>query len=325
VTFDSVTSCVAGLPNAAGYAAQLDTRNALTGDFVITSRAERRAVGDALVGLHGRNSHPSLTGSAPRFYGRFHNHADVMRKPLPSKWVVPYDQANGGSTSVLVWREPNANAASFECGQAPTGQPGAFKELLAFDEQEEVTAITGAHFRTAASRVEVGTGGLAVPSQKGFLVFDLDDASGSGGPPSLPTFRQGFVLGLRTDATGGTSWVRRAFPVPVPPVRTGVLVDDERGVVVAGSRAASFTVRLSASPAANVAIPLSGPPNIVLSPNPVVLTAANATQGVTVTVSQPTPGFSALREFIVGLGTTSSTDAAWNNLDPVDAVVRIQN
>jgi hypothetical protein len=63
----------------------------------------------------------------------------------------------------------------------------------------------------------------------------------------------------------------------------------------------------------------------VLSPNPVVLTAANATQGVTVTVSQPTPGFSALREFIVGLGTTSSTDAAWNNLDPVDAVVRIQN
>lgn len=328
ITFDLVVQCNAGLPNAAGYANNLDQRNTLTGDFVITSRVDKTALGASLVPIHGRNNgHPALAGTAPRFYGRFHNHTGISRQPLPSMWEVPYDQTNGGSTNLLVWREPSATAAAFTCGQAPTGQPEAFEKVYAFDEQEEVTEVTGAHFRTVASRVSVGAGGLAVPYQKGFLVLDLDDATGTGGPPGSPTARQAFVMSLRSDLTGGTGWVQRGFPAQPenPPARTGIVVDDEIGVIVGTTTSARFTVRiLGTAPTASVSIPLSPPGGITVTPNPVVITGANASTGVSVTVSG-TPNNFALREFIVQLGTTTSTDAAFNNLDPVDAVVRIQN
>jgi hypothetical protein len=329
VTFDLVVQCNPGLPTSAGYAGNLDQRNTITGDFVLTSRTDKTAVGDALVPIHGRNNgHPALAGTAPRFYGRFHNHTGISRQPLPSLWEVPYDQTNGGSTSLLVWREPSATAAPFVCGQTPTGQPGAFEQLWAFDDQEEVTAITGAHFRTVSSRVSVGVGGLAVPYQKGFLVLDLDDAAGgTGGPPGSPTARQAFVMSLRSDATGGTGWVQRGFPAlpEDPPTRTGIVVDDEIGVVVPPAVSARFTVRiLGTAPTANVSIPLSTPPGITATPSTVVITPATASTGVVVTVTG-TINAQALREFIVNLNTTTSTDTAFNTLDPVDAVVRIQN
>ncbi|HEY0882969.1 MAG TPA: hypothetical protein VGD87_15615, partial [Archangium sp.] len=142
-----------------------------------------------------------------------------------------------------------------------------------------------------------------------------------------PTARQAFVMSLRSDATGGTGWVQRGFPAlpEDPPTRTGIVVDDEIGVVVPPATSARFTVRiLGTAPTANVSIPLSTPPGITATPSTVVITPATASTGVVVTVTG-TINAQALREFIVNLNTTTSTDTAFNTLDPVDAVVRIQN
>ncbi|HEY1087140.1 MAG TPA: hypothetical protein VGE37_05570, partial [Archangium sp.] len=109
------------------------------------------------------------------------------------------------------------------------------------------------------------------------------------------------------------------------PTRTGIVVEDEIGVLVPNTTSASFRVRiLGSTPSANVTIPLSPPTGVTVTPSSVVLTPANANGGVVVTVSGNPTNF-ALREFIVSLNTTTSTDMAFNNLDPVDAVVRFQN
>lgn len=322
LTFDLVNTCRPGFPTGAGYASSLDSRNTLVGDFMLTNRTARTVLAEALVPVHARPpSHPLFAAGQPRFYGRYTAHQEVNREALPSHYEVPFDQTGTGKTSLVVWREPDLAAAPFTCGQAPAGQPGDASELLAFDEEENVTALSGAPFPAASTRVELGANGLAVPYQRGFLQLDLDNAGPSGGPLGQLNRRQAFVLALRSDPQGTNGWVQNGHPTAFSYPRALVEASEVSGYAsFSPSASAKFTVRLNSIPTDDVTVPLSGPANVTLTPGSVVLTSSNALTGVEVTVSM-TSSQGAPFDLLVSLGAATSLDARFAGFNAVDVAV----
>ena len=99
---------------------------------------------DAMVHIEASSTDPlTTTAGEPTFYSRFNgtpnNHID-NREPLGSVWDARY--LNGGiftgGSHLRVWRDPVVNPAAVACGGTPAGFPLSMREIVAFDEQENI-------------------------------------------------------------------------------------------------------------------------------------------------------------------------------------------
>lgn len=326
ITIDQVNSCTTLTPTAAGYASVLEYRNLLAGDWSLTNRAAHTMFSEAMVPIHARYSgHPYLQSGSPTFYGRLHgwNAADT-REALPSQWEVPFDESGTGKTSLVVWREPDVAAAPFACGSTPPGQPGAHASAVAFDEQEQVTMLTGTPFANVSTMVAIGAGGLDVPYQQGVIQLDLGGGTtATGGPTNDPTRRGGFVLALRNDATGGTGWVQNGHRLIDPwsptPTLSLIEVSQAEGFFKGGSGSATFKVRLKQTPTDPVTVSFSSSSGMVFNPTSVTLSTVDA-NGVTVTVTGATC-LAAPNTDVFITTTASSADPLFDAFNPNDTFV----
>jgi hypothetical protein len=204
VTMDVVVQCAGSdtHPGSPGYfsdggiARNNLQGNLLTGEFFLVDSAQNFAQGESLVHIEASET---LT-SGYTFYGRLvgGNAAD-RREPLPTVWAAPY--GTGGPTSrgtdLLVWRDPLTPVAPFNCALvAPAPFPLGHTEILAFDTEENPTAIASgrAPIALAASRVSIGGPGLPVTPRAGWLRLNLNTTvSGSPLPAGVS---QSYVMTL---------------------------------------------------------------------------------------------------------------------------------
>jgi MYXO-CTERM domain-containing protein len=213
VTFDTVNNCTQRAPGDAGYfgaggTGDATNQNHLSGSYTIIDRTQKLSVADTLVHIQASSTNPATaTAGNPTFYGKFVAwSASDNREPLGTAWQARfiYDVAPGslfaafadGKTNFLVWRESPAVLSAFDCGTVPLGFPLPLRELLEFDEAEDVTALATnlGTFPLVSQRVSISDPTLAAAYASGFLSADLRAPVGSlGGPPSDPSRRGSFI------------------------------------------------------------------------------------------------------------------------------------
>lgn len=168
VTIDTVNQCTTLFPSDPGYATAggggVATRqNVLTGTVSYLNRSQNHAVNVPLTHIEASGSDPLVTDGAGKntFYGRFNGfNAYDSREPTPSTSQVRF--LNGTtlnlSTDLIVWRDPGQAVTPFACGgPLPAPFPLSQTQVVAFDEQENPTLVTGNPFPYVAQRVAVST------------------------------------------------------------------------------------------------------------------------------------------------------------------------
>jgi hypothetical protein len=193
-TIDVAKACSAMRPGDPGYfgpngVAGFD--NVLWGDFFYVDPAGRFAQGDSLVRIE---ADPERFGAGDAtFYARWVDGSGAdAREPLARLWASRF--INGGTftagTHLVGWRDGPWTHQPFSCLQSPAFPPGVpetQKELLVFDEEEEVYDLTSpptcpfecppqivpTPFPAAATLVAVGGADLPVPFDFGWLLTDL--------------------------------------------------------------------------------------------------------------------------------------------------------
>ncbi|MBX3222806.1 MAG: proprotein convertase P-domain-containing protein [Labilithrix sp.] len=213
VTFDTVNNCTLRVPGDPGYFAHggggdATNQNNLSGTYTILDRNQQVSVADTLVHVQASATDPATaTAGNPTFYGKFVSwSASDNREPLGTAWqarfinnVAPsslFGAFADGKTNFVVWRESPAVLSAFTCGSVPTGFPLPLREVLQFDEQEQVTALATnlGTFPLVSQRVAISHPSLAAAYASGFISADLRAPSGAqGGPPSDPSRRGSFV------------------------------------------------------------------------------------------------------------------------------------
>lgn len=206
VTIDVVTECNTLFPSDPGYFAGIATsQNVLWGEYRIENPQQNFSHGDLMVHIEscstlftgaGSTYCPFVPGDYT-FYGRYvADAATDRREPLPTTFLTRY--ANGGTfdhgTDVFVWRDsktvPSAANGKHKCkGQAPAWFPLGQSQVLAFDEQENVTELCtmGACFGLETQKVSTAASydnpfgeELDPPATLGILYLNLNHAGGSG-------------------------------------------------------------------------------------------------------------------------------------------------
>jgi hypothetical protein len=195
VTIDSVNTCTLKFPDGMGYFAAGGTGEAtnqtnLWGDFLYTNNPSGiNKAGGPLVHIRSSatDSETSVAGQYT-FYGRYTNWtAADNRQPLPSTFAARYFKNTNlpGGTSLIVWRDPKVAQSAFTCGNLPSWYPLGQESLVAFDEQEHPTTLSGAPFGAATQRVRVGGAALPIASTAGWLYLNLNTpVAAAGANPS---------------------------------------------------------------------------------------------------------------------------------------------
>ena len=216
ITFDLVNNCTPRVPGDAGYfisggSGDVTLQNVLTGTVLYLDRTSQVAFSEPLVAVESDpgssvtgstsflNPNPLTNGAgANTFYGRYSNfNASDNREALFSISQGRY--SNGGvfnnGTDLVVWRDPGVVVTPFACGGAPAGFPLGQTEVLAFDEQEHFTPVTGNPFPLATQKVPSGA---LSPFTFGYFRFNL---TLTGGNPAVAGRQQSYVS-LRYSSAG---------------------------------------------------------------------------------------------------------------------------
>ena len=223
ITIDTVNNCTLRFPGDVGYFASGGTgdatnQNVLLGDYFFVNQALNFAEGGPLIHLEASATNvQTSTAGEYTFYGRYLNPAWTAadnREPMATSFITRF--LNGGAfssgTSLVVWRDPKVDQASFACPALPRARPAWYplgqEGIVAFDEQEnpvelpsnpvspQPTGTAVAPFPAAAQRVQVGGPALPVPFNFGALYLNLNttvNAAGSN-PPEDPAAAQAYVI-----------------------------------------------------------------------------------------------------------------------------------
>ena len=192
VTVDAVTNCTLRSPTDPGYF-QVDatTQNVLWGDYQYIDASQAFAVGDALVSVYSPRPSPFAPGDYT-FYGRLVGFSGIdQREPLSTTFATRFVAAKDykqedratlqqilpPATELLVWRDPKSLAAPFSCGSTPSWYPLGQRQVLAFDEQENVESASAGGatpFGAVTQRVALGGAALPVTPASGWLHLNLN-------------------------------------------------------------------------------------------------------------------------------------------------------
>lgn len=202
VTVDTVNNCTLTDPNNAFYYA-FDTtpqQNVLWGDAYFLDTRNKVARAAPIVSVSGNLLNDPLVSTPGNytFYGRYVGwNAGDHRQSLATTFAARY-QKNGAfakSSSLIVWRDPKVTSAPFTCGTVPSFVPLGQEQIVAFDDQENPTAIGGTPFGAVAQRVVVGSAALPVPASSGWFYLNLNNTVAAAGanPPADPLAAQAWV------------------------------------------------------------------------------------------------------------------------------------
>jgi hypothetical protein len=236
LTVDTVNNCTLRVPGFPGYffgggQGDATNQNVLWGDFVQqtgSGRQGRGAFSDNLVHILAAPGASSVSGypinpqtaagtGQYTFYTRFGTGED-NRQPLATQFAARYVNETVGrlrhDTAVVVWRDPKVAQEAFACDTPPTWYPLGQEKILAFDEEERPTAITGNPFPAATQLVTVGGPDLPVPADAGWLYLNLNTAvaDAPGVPGEDPNAAQAWVVVAR-DRGGPLGRGYRAVPL----------------------------------------------------------------------------------------------------------------
>jgi hypothetical protein len=200
-TIDVVKDCTSLRPGDAGYfgadgaegVAAFD--NILWGDFFYIDPDGRFAQGENLVRLHAEPG--QFKSGDATFYARLVNgSAADAREPLPRVWATRYLNGGGfdGGTDLVAWRDGPWTGKPFSCGSLPPGVPQVQKQIVVFDEQENVAtpppcpilcppAPIPLPFPFAASRTAVDGSNFPLPFEFGWILLDLGTTASSPDDP----------------------------------------------------------------------------------------------------------------------------------------------
>ena len=205
ITLDTVNNCTARVPGDPGYfgtggSGDATNQNAATGTVLYLNRSLSVAFSEPLVHIEAAGNNPLTTTSGNyTFYGRNITPAFSAvdnREPLASISQVRY--LNGGvfnnGTDLVVWRDPGATVVPFACGGAPAGFPLGQNEVLAFDEQEHFSGVSGTPFPLVTQKV---SSAALTPFTFGFFRLNL---TRPGGDPAVAGRQQSYVSTRYTSA-----------------------------------------------------------------------------------------------------------------------------
>jgi hypothetical protein len=193
VTMDTVNSCGGeALPSDANYFTNRATnQNVAIGNVLYVNRSQNLAFSEPLVSLEASANDPlTSTAGSNTFYGRLVGFSSSdHREPVSA--ITQGRFINGGvfngGTDLVVWRDPGVAVTPFTCGNTPTGYPLTQQEAVAFDEEENFTAIAGSPFPYATQRV---SGNALSPYTFGFFRLNL---TRSGGDAAITGRQQSYV------------------------------------------------------------------------------------------------------------------------------------
>jgi hypothetical protein len=198
ITVDAVTACGIGVPSDPGYFDDAWDANVLFGDFAITNPGKRNGAGLPLVHIEASATNPETsTAGQYTFYGRYVGWTGAdHREPLATLFGARYVT---GDSDMIVWRDSKNVQGPFNC-PARNGRPAWFQlgqaGIVVFDEQENVTVLTGAPFPAEAQRTAIGGSRFPVPFNAGWAFLDLSvlsPVSGAGPYPADPKLFQAWV------------------------------------------------------------------------------------------------------------------------------------
>jgi len=205
ITFDTVNNCTARVPGDPGYFGNGGTgdatnQNVVMGTALYLNRSQKLAFSEPLVSVEAApgigdfnflptDSRTSGAG-AYTFYGRNTSYSSAdNREPLASTSQGRY--LNGGvfnnGSDLVVWRDPGVAVTPFACGGAPAGFPLGQNEILAFDEQEHFSTVTGNPFPYVTQLV---SSAALSPFNFGFFRFNL---TLPGGDPAVAGRHQSYI------------------------------------------------------------------------------------------------------------------------------------
>lgn len=180
VTVDSMVACTTLNPDNAGYFPLIDTRNIMVGTVTWTDPANNFAASDPAIHIEASNTDPITNTpgeNTPTFYGRLNAWtATDRREPLGSVWQARFMNGGvfSGGTTAMVWRDPGAPVAPFNCAAPPTAL--SHYEATFVDEQENVASMAANSFPLATQALNVGAD-LAAPYVFGFMHLNLNTAA----------------------------------------------------------------------------------------------------------------------------------------------------
>jgi hypothetical protein len=128
VTVDSVTQCNAPIAGEAGFAAAMESDNALAGRVTVENGAQNSSFGYAAVALEATTG-GELAGS--RSFYDFDAGGGGQREPLASAWGVDYSPSNS-EASLVIWRGTGRVGAPFGCSAKPPWYPLDFSNTTGF-------------------------------------------------------------------------------------------------------------------------------------------------------------------------------------------------
>lgn len=204
ITIDTVNDCTQLYPSDLIYFLLYATGdNVLWGDYFNLDPSQGTAVGNNLVHIPAEN--PAPASGAYTFYGRYVGWTGIdKRRPLATSFAARFlGVGSAPVTDLIVWRDPKVNQAPFTCGMFPSWFPLGQEGLAVFDDQENLSLLSGVTpFPAVTQRVEVGGPAFPVPYSFGWINLNLNTVSTV--PPSDPTAAQGWVA-ISLDSGGSLS------------------------------------------------------------------------------------------------------------------------
>jgi hypothetical protein len=180
VTMDLVNQCGGPVfPSDAGYfvsggSGRATTQNTLTGTVSYLNRSQNLAYGESLVHIEANPTNPLVsTAGSNTFYGRFNGFTAADNREVWSSTSQARFMNGGafsGGTDLIVWRDPGVVVTPFACGPLPAPFPLTQTQIVAFDEEENPTDVTGNRFPYVTQKVAVST---LTSNQFGFLRLNL--------------------------------------------------------------------------------------------------------------------------------------------------------
>ncbi|HEX6903697.1 MAG TPA: hypothetical protein VF789_28565 [Thermoanaerobaculia bacterium] len=225
LTIDVVKSCSLLLPGDTGYFGPdgvVAFDNVLWGDFFYVDTGGNFAQGENLVRLHAEPGRYKAGDTT--FYARFVSSSGAdAREPLPRVWGTRYATGGifSGGTDLVVWRDVPWSRQPFNCGTFPAGVPQTQREILIFNEEEQVDLPppcpilcppppVPVPFPVAANRIAVGGPDLPSAYEFGWLRLNLgaeansvEDKLAQAWVGQVSSAEGRFSVGLEGTALGG--------------------------------------------------------------------------------------------------------------------------
>lgn len=201
ITIDNVSACSTLFADDPGYFIDgglgiANNENQIWGDYFIVDPTNNFAFGDNMVHIEADplfNAGSTPTGQT--YYGRYTAPSGGdNREPLATAWAVRYLNGGGfdGGTDLIVWRDSTEGsvASSYACTSSPPWYPLNETQVVAFDEEENPTALCTPGdggvisppenpedptcFPLETGRYHVGDDGLTPPANFGWMYLNLN-------------------------------------------------------------------------------------------------------------------------------------------------------